>query len=62
VTVTTEKTIPAVARQRRRKMIDLETTCSFCPDEASTHYKQVYFCSRHLVIFWLGLKYTGWDI
>ena len=43
-------------------MIDLETTCSFCADEASTHYKQVYFCSRHLVIFWLGLKYTGWDI
>ena len=42
-------------------MIDLETTCSFCEAEATTHSKKVYFCSHHLIIFWLGLKYTGYE-
>ena len=40
-------------------MIDLETRCSFCDEEATTKYQQVYFCWTHLVRFWFGLKYVG---
>lgn len=42
------------------KIDDLETICSFCDDEANTKYQTVYFCSLHLIRFYLGLKYVYW--
>lgn len=41
-------------------MIDLETLCTFCDEEATTKYQAVYFCRDHLIVFWFGLRYTGW--
>ena len=45
---------------KRKKPIDLETTCSFCEEDATTKYQRTYFCWDHVLRFYLGLKYTGW--